>query len=56
LPQNAQTVSAPQEIDIDTFFSQPIIVKDFVVQSGGIPLCLDGAAVRTAIIPDGEVH
>jgi len=47
---------APVEIDIDTFFSYPLAVKDFVAQQGGRALCLDGKPVRTTVIPEGEVH
>jgi methionyl-tRNA synthetase len=56
LPEGAQVLETPAEIDIDTFFSYPITVKDFSVQSGGKNLCLDGIPVRTNIIPNGEVH
>jgi methionyl-tRNA synthetase len=56
LPEGEAAVQAPAEIDIDTFFSAPIAVKDFIVQSGGKALCLAGKPVRTAVIPDGEVH
>jgi len=47
---------ALSEIDIDMFFSQSIVVKDNVVMTGGKKLCLNGNPVRTAVIPDGEVH
>jgi methionyl-tRNA synthetase len=46
----------PQEIDIDTFFSYPIVVKDNDVLQNGKRLCLDGKPVRTVIISEGEVH
>ena len=46
----------PAEIDIDTFFSVPIEVKDNVVMAGGRALTLDGKPVKTAIISSGEVH
>jgi len=48
--------TAPAEIDIDTFFAQPIAVKDFIVMTGGKKLCLNGQQVKTKIIPEGEVH
>jgi methionyl-tRNA synthetase len=50
------SAQVPAEIDIDTFFSQPIYVKDNEVYSGGKKLCLEGKPVRTAVIPEGEVH
>jgi methionyl-tRNA synthetase len=56
LPEGASPVPAPAEIDIDTFFSHPIAVKDSAVLSGGKKLCLDGKPVRTSVISDGEVH
>jgi methionyl-tRNA synthetase len=56
LPAGEDAVPAPAEIDIDTFFSTPIAVKDFAVQSGGKNLCLAGKPVRTSVICDGEVH
>jgi methionyl-tRNA synthetase len=56
LPEGEQAADAPPEIDIDAFFSVPIAVKDFVVQSNGKNLCLDGKPVRTSVIPEGEVH
>jgi methionyl-tRNA synthetase len=56
LPEGEVALSAPAEIDIDTFFSQPIYVKDFEVFSGGKKLCLEGKTVRTAVISEGEVH
>ncbi len=48
--------AAPSEIDIDTFFSYPIVVKDNFVFADGKKLCLNGKPVRTAVIPEGEVH
>jgi methionyl-tRNA synthetase len=56
LPEGAQASAAPVEIDIDTFFSYPITVKDNAVQSGGKNLCLNGNPVRTNVISEGEVH
>ena len=56
LPEGEAAVPAPAEIDIDTFFSIPIAAKNFAVQSGGKALCLAGKPVRTALVPDGEVH
>ncbi|MCL2210469.1 MAG: methionine--tRNA ligase [Treponema sp.] len=48
--------SAPLEIDIDTFFSYPIYVKDHAVITGDKKLCLNGNPVKTSVIPEGEVH
>lgn len=56
LPKGASNVSAPAEINIDTFFSYPITVKDYAVQYGDKALCLAGKPVRTSVIPAGEVH
>ncbi|MDR2477909.1 MAG: methionine--tRNA ligase [Treponema sp.] len=56
LPEGGEALAAPDEIDIDTFFSIPIVAKDCAVQSGGKNLCLAGKPVRTAIIANGEVH
>jgi len=56
LPEGEDAVPAPTEIDIDTFFSYPITVKDNTVFCGGKKLCLNGNPVRTKIIPEGEVH
>ena len=56
LPEGEQAAEAPAEIDIDTFFSQPITVKNYEVCCGGKNLCLDGKPVRTTVIPEGEVH
>jgi methionyl-tRNA synthetase len=55
LPEGEED-TAPEEIDIDTFFSVPITVKDNVVMTNGKILCLNGNSVRTSIISDGEVH
>jgi methionyl-tRNA synthetase len=48
--------TAPAEIDIDTFFSIPIAVKDNTVEAGGKAFTLKGAPIRTKVITDGEVH
>jgi hypothetical protein len=45
-----------KEIDIDTFRSVPISVKDWVVNVSGAPLVLGGEPLRTKKIKDGEVH
>jgi len=51
-----EDAEAPSEIDIDTFFTYPIEVKDYIVMTGGKKLCLNGEPVKTSIIPEGEVH
>jgi hypothetical protein len=56
LPEGEEAGAVPTEIDIDTFFSYPIVVKDNDVLCGGKKLCLNGNAVRTKVIPNGEVH
>ncbi|MDR0322611.1 MAG: methionine--tRNA ligase [Treponema sp.] len=56
LPEGDEAAATFAEIDIDTFFSYPITVKDNEVLCGGKRLCLDGKPVCTAIIPEGEVH
>jgi methionyl-tRNA synthetase len=56
LPEGEEAAAAPAEIDIDTFFSQPIVVKNYEVYSGGKKLCLGGKPVHTTLIPEGEVH
>jgi methionyl-tRNA synthetase len=48
--------TVPAEIDIDTFFSIPIAVKNSVVEAGGKAFTLNGAPIRTKVITDGEVH
>ncbi|GHV63472.1 methionine--tRNA ligase [Spirochaetia bacterium] len=47
---------APAEIDIDTFFSIPIAVKNNTVEAGGKAFTLNGAPIRTKVIGNGEVH
>jgi len=56
LPEGENAAACPVEIDIDTFFTQAIYVKDFNVFSGGKKLCLEEKPVKTAVIPEGEVH
>jgi methionyl-tRNA synthetase len=46
----------PEEIDIDTFFSVPMEVKDHTVLAGGKALTLEGKPVKTKIIACGGVH
>jgi len=50
------SAAAPAEIDIDTFFSYPIVVKDFAVTHNGKNMCLNGKPVCTSVIANGEVH
>ncbi|MDR0655986.1 MAG: methionine--tRNA ligase [Treponema sp.] len=56
VPEGMESGNPPDEIDIDTFFSVPMLVKDNTVTVGGKALCLNGKPVRTAIIGEGEVH
>jgi methionyl-tRNA synthetase len=46
----------PPEIDIDTFFSIPLEVRDNTVFAGGRALTLEGKPIKTALIARGEVH
>jgi methionyl-tRNA synthetase len=54
--EGLQVCETPEEIDIDTFFSIPMEVKDHTVLAGGRALTLDGKPIRTKIIPSGGVH
>jgi methionyl-tRNA synthetase len=56
LPEGEEVVAVPAEIDIDTFFSHKIIVKDKTVFYGDKKLCLEGKPVHTFVISDGEVR
>jgi methionyl-tRNA synthetase len=56
LPVDEKAVNDLPEIDIDTFFSHAIIVKDFIVQTGGKTLCLNGEVLRTSIVSNGKVN
>jgi methionyl-tRNA synthetase len=44
------------EIDIDTFFSIPMEVRDSIVTAGGKALTLEGKPIKTKIISQGSVH
>jgi methionyl-tRNA synthetase len=46
----------PAEIDIDAFFSVPLLVRNYTVEAGGKALTLKGAPVRTRIISNGEAR
>jgi methionyl-tRNA synthetase len=48
--------SPPSEIDIDTFFTIPLLVQDGTVMVGGKALTLAGNPIKTRIIIQGEVH
>jgi len=50
------SMETPVEIDIDTFFSIPLEVKDSVVTVGGKALTLEGKPIRTKIVSQGNVH
>jgi methionyl-tRNA synthetase len=54
--ESTEALPPPAEIDIDTFFSIPIEVKDNTVMAGGRALTLEGKAINTKIISNGEVH
>jgi len=56
LPEGEDAVATAAEIDIDTFFLYPIVVKDYAVTHNGKNMCLNGKPVRTSVISDGEVH
>jgi methionyl-tRNA synthetase len=56
LLEDSVSGTPPPEIDIDTFFSIPLIVDDSVVKAGGKALTLDGKPVKMNIIGCGEVH
>jgi methionyl-tRNA synthetase len=49
-------VTVPAEIDVETFFSIPMKVKDCTVMIGDKPLTLNGVPIKTKIIGSGEVH
>ena len=54
---SVQSATAPQaEIDIDTFFSIPMLVKDNTVMVGGKALLLEGKPIKTMAVSSGEVH
>jgi methionyl-tRNA synthetase len=46
----------PGEIDIDAFFTVPIIVREYRVETGGRALTAGNKPVLTRIISSGEVH
>ena len=50
----AATTDVP-EITIDDFFAIPITVKDHIVTVGETPLAVNGTAIRTERIADGNV-
>ena len=54
-PDTENTV-IPAEIDLDTFFSIPLEVKDNTVMVGGKVLTLEGKPIRTKTISQGGVH
>ncbi|MCL2804522.1 MAG: methionine--tRNA ligase [Treponema sp.] len=56
LPQGEEPGAAPAEIDIDTFFSYPIAVKNYEVLYSGKKLSLNETPVLTRIISDGGVQ
>jgi methionyl-tRNA synthetase len=46
----------PAEIDIDTFFSIPLLVRNNSVEAGGRALTLRGNPILTKVISNGDVH
>jgi methionyl-tRNA synthetase len=54
--EGVEMAAPPAEIDIDTFFSIPMEVKDNTVMVGGKALTLDGKPIKTKVISSGEVH
>ncbi|GHV71043.1 methionine--tRNA ligase [Spirochaetia bacterium] len=52
----AEETQAPGEVDIETFLSVPITVRDHQVLSGEKALCLRGKPIRTERIARGGVH
>jgi len=46
----------PSRIDIDTFFSIPIHIKDNAVMAGGRALTLEGKPITTKTVSSGEVN
>jgi len=56
LPEGEDASPDTAEIDIDTFFSYPIVVKDYAVMYNEKNLCLEGKPVRTSVISNGEVN
>jgi methionyl-tRNA synthetase len=52
----AAQAQLPEEIDIETFFSIPMEVKDYSVMAGGKPLIIDGKQIKTKMICQGNVH
>ena len=44
------------EIDVDTFFSIPMKVKDYTMMLGDKALTLNGIPVKTKIVSSGEIH
>ena len=54
--EGLEPANLPAEIDIDTFFSIPMEVKNNTVTVGGKALTLDGKPIRTKVISSGEVH
>jgi len=50
------SMETPSEIDIDTFFTIPLEVRDSVVTVGGKALTLEGKPIRTKVVSQGNVH
>ena len=53
---DSEKPQVPAEIDIDTFFSIPMEVKDHTVMVGGKALTLNGKPIKTNTVSNGGVH
>jgi methionyl-tRNA synthetase len=56
MPEGMELENPPSEIDIETFFSIPMEVKDYTVFAGGKALTLNGKPVKTKMVLSGGVH
>ncbi|MHB9294475.1 Methionine--tRNA ligase [Pillotina sp. SPG140] len=54
--ENGLEGTPPQEIDVDTFFTVPLEVKDGIVRCADHALTVNGTVIRTQKILNGEVH
>jgi len=54
--EGIESMDTPLEIDIDTFFSIPLEVRDSIVTVGGKALTLEGKPIRTKTVLQGNVH
>jgi methionyl-tRNA synthetase len=54
--EGIDTMETPAEINIDTFFSIPMEVRENAVLVGGKALTMEGKPIRTKIVSQGNVH